>query len=183
MARGNDAAAATADLQSQYGDAPNAEELITMHRQQQDPLLHRASLTNIDQGATNALDLSGLEVGEGETVVAAAVRGAYVIAVIEDARGNYVKRRMDAPSGAMEKSSKNEPVSGPKVAVPEPDAPADPDEAQAEADKAAKEAEEQAAKDASAQAEASGSGPEAAAAAEEAAAPEATATKASRSSK
>jgi hypothetical protein len=190
MARGNDAAAATTELQTQYGTAPNAEELISQHRAAQDPLLHRASLSPIDQGATNALDLSSLEVGEGETVMAAAVRAGTVIAVIEDARGNLVKRRMDLPSDAKEKSSFHEPVSGAKMAVPEAEAPADAEAQAAEADKAAAEAEAAAEKEASDQAKASGSGPEAAEAAEAAAteaeaesAPEATSTRTSRSSK
>jgi hypothetical protein len=184
MARGNDAAAASADFTTQYGDAPNAEELIAQHRAAQDPRLLRASLSNIDQGATNAVDLSSLEVGENESIVAAAVRGPYVVAVVEDARGNYIKRLMDLPGDAKEKSSANEPVSGPKVAAPEPEpSVAEAAEADAKAaEEAAAKAESEAEAAATEQAKASGSGPDAAAAAEAAASGEAPKAS-SRSSK
>lgn len=121
MARGNDAEAAERELKEQYGGAPNAEEMIRTHRASQDPRMHRASLSPIDQGATNALDLSGLKVGKGERVMSASVRGGYVIAVVEDERGNYMKRLMDLPKAAKEKSTIQVPVEGPKQRVSEPD--------------------------------------------------------------
>jgi len=171
MARGNDAEAAAAEMQSQYGDAPNAEELIAAHRAAQDPRLHRASLSRIDQGATDALDLSSFDVGEGEEVVAASVRGVHVIAVVEDARGNYSKRLMAVPESAKKKSTANKVSEGPKQATQggEVNNPpgGDPESAE-DQQKRAQQAEKEAAEGASDQAKASGSGPDAAAAAEKA---------------
>lgn len=137
MARGNDAEAAQEDLRQHYGDQPNAEVLIAEHKAVQDPRMHRASMSSIDQGATNALDLDKLKVGDDEQVMSASVRGGYVIAVVSDARGNFVKRLLDVPKDAKAKSTVQVPVEGPKQAVQEPEPVSEGSPKQAEAKPAA----------------------------------------------
>lgn len=116
MARGNDATAAERDLQATYSGAPNAEEMIKAQRNSVDRRVAEASLKPIDEGATAALDLSDFDVNRGETVIAASVRGGYVIAVIEDETGNILPKRLfDIPKAAKSASSNVPAPGGPKT--------------------------------------------------------------------
>jgi hypothetical protein len=80
-----------AELRGQFGAAQNAEQLIAASRAARDPEIDAASLKAIDPEATKDLDLSEVEVPEGHTVQDAAVRGGYLIAVVEDEQGNFYK--------------------------------------------------------------------------------------------
>lgn len=116
MARGNDAKAAERDLQATYSGAPNAEEMIKAQRNSVDRRVAEASLKPIDEGATAALDLSDFDVNRGETVIAASVRGGYVIAVIEDENGDVLPKRLfDVPKDAQEASTNAPTPGGPKT--------------------------------------------------------------------
>lgn len=84
MPRGNDPDAAT-EFAEKYGEAGNAEQMIVQHRRSRTREVAAASLKRLDPVATNALDLDKVEKaldGDGQ-VVSAAVRGGYVIAVVE----------------------------------------------------------------------------------------------------
>jgi hypothetical protein len=116
MARGNDAKAAERDLQATYSGAPNAEEMIKAQRQSVDRRVAEASLKPIDEGATAALELDDFDVNRGETIIAASVRGGYVIAVIEDENGEVLPKRLfDIPSAAKKASTNAPTPGGPKV--------------------------------------------------------------------
>jgi len=166
MPRGNDAENAAAEAAQRYGMPTNAAELIDAQRASRDARVDRAAYTAVDEGATQALDLDDLPVNPGETVVAAAVRGNYVIAVIHDEYGNVLpKRLMDVPKAARAESTSEQIAPGGGVKVRQPDvepagdqaakdaaaratarkaaeeAQAKADEAQAEADRKAGEAE------------------------------------------
>lgn len=117
MPRGNDSEAAAAEFAAKVGEHANAEDLIAAHRASIDRDVARASLSPIDQGATDALDLESLRVAKGERVIAAAVRGGIVIAVVEDENGTVLpKRKFDIPADAVKASSLQAQTGGPKMA-------------------------------------------------------------------
>lgn len=96
MPRGNDPDARREFLE-RHGtlnpDIPttNAEELIKVHSASQSRAVQKASLLPIDNEATADLDLADLGEKAGGNVVAAAVRGNAIVAVIEDEYGRTFK--------------------------------------------------------------------------------------------
>lgn len=88
MPRGNDAAAATAELTGQYGEHGNAEQLIQASRVMVDPLLAQAQLKRINPQKTEEIDVESIEPEFGGRVVDAAHRGDAItyVAIGEDGR-------------------------------------------------------------------------------------------------
>jgi hypothetical protein len=88
MPRGNDSVAATAELQGQYGEHGNAEQLIQAARAMSDPLLASAQLKRIDAEKTEQIDVESIEPEFGGRVVDAAHRGDAItyVAIGEDGR-------------------------------------------------------------------------------------------------
>lgn len=91
MPRGNDSAAAVADLISKGGVTTNAEKLIDAVRDARSPELEAASMKTLDAEATAELDISKAKVPRGHTVLSGAVRGGKTIYVVEDANGRAYK--------------------------------------------------------------------------------------------
>lgn len=124
MARGNDAAAARRDLDSQYGaDHQSAEDLIRAHDETLDPIRIAAQNKAIDAEATEALSVPSPRFG-GE-VVSYAIRGG-VLLVVEDVDGRYVKWHDDeaVKSGAKKASARGHALQGARgegVASAQPD--------------------------------------------------------------
>lgn len=88
MPRGNDRAGALADLRGEYGaTSGNAEDLIQAGRHGTSPELRAASLNQRDEEATKKLlesfDASAKKVDTSDNVLDLAVRGDYVVAVVE----------------------------------------------------------------------------------------------------
>jgi hypothetical protein len=93
MARGNDSAAALADLRGEYGQyGVNAEDLVAASRAALTPEQRAASLLPVNQEATKELDLDKVDakVDDG-TVLDASVRGAWVVVVAENDNGRTFK--------------------------------------------------------------------------------------------
>lgn len=99
MPRGNDSQAALVDLRGDYGaSSGNAEDLIAAARHSQSQVLRQASLLERDPDLTDKLheenDLEAigkkLNVTDGE-VIDAAVRGPFVVAVVEVDSGRTYK--------------------------------------------------------------------------------------------
>lgn len=91
MARGNDAAAARRDLDSQYGEGhQSAEDLIASHDAALDPIRIAALNKPVDAVATEAVDPGDINPQFGGVVIAYAVRGGVLI-VVEDVNGDYRK--------------------------------------------------------------------------------------------
>lgn len=101
MPRGNDAAAARRDLDTQYGGNANAEDLIEAHDANHDAELQRALSKPVDQEATNKLDLDKIDPDiKGSTVLAAAVRAGQLV-VVEETKDGVLHKSLDASySGA-----------------------------------------------------------------------------------
>ena len=101
MPRGNDPDARKEFLE-RYGtlnpDIPttNAEELIRAHNASQSKAVAQASLLPQDNEATAELDLEDLSDDAGGNVLAAAVRGNAIVAVVEDANGRTFKTVLPA---------------------------------------------------------------------------------------
>ena len=107
MPRGNDSQAALVDLRGEYGAASgNAEDLIAAARHSQSPGLRAALLQPRDNDSTVKLlegddplaavqKKLGIDEDEG-VVIDAAVRGGYVIAVVEAESGRTYK--VEAPA-------------------------------------------------------------------------------------
>lgn len=96
MPRGNDSQAALVDLQGQYSGGGNAEEMIRSQKLSITPELRAALLSPRDEEATkellanDGLDKASKKVDDGE-VIALAVRGRYVLAVVEVESGRVYK--------------------------------------------------------------------------------------------
>lgn len=97
MARGNDAAAALADLRGEFAGANgSAEDLIAGTRAAWSPELRHANKLQRDQddeGNLVAVDLDKIQskVGDAGTVLDAAKRGPFVVAVVETESGRTYK--------------------------------------------------------------------------------------------
>src|SRR4051812_37009111 len=91
MPRGNDSAAAVADLVRQGGVSTNAQDLIDAVRDARSREVSAASLKWLVAQATAELDLSKAKVPKGHTVLDGAVRGGKTIYVVEDANGRAYK--------------------------------------------------------------------------------------------
>lgn len=102
MPAGNDTAyhdAFKSSVESQYGEYQNAEELVRAHQTGADPAVRRASLTQIDVEATDALRKKGLgdvekkfkDVPDGWLLETFAVRGNAIVGVFVDEQGLYHK--------------------------------------------------------------------------------------------
>lgn len=100
MPRGNDGAAAQADLASQFGQFDNAQDLIDANRASYPQALRAASMQPLNAEATKELlaDTSKVEskLDDGESVAegdgAIAVRGNAVVVVVSDENGRLSKR-------------------------------------------------------------------------------------------
>lgn len=96
MPRGNDPDARREFLE-RYGtlnpDIPttNAEELIRAHNASQSRAVSQASLLPVNGEATAELDLDNVGEEAGGNVIAAAVRGNAIVAVVEDETGRTYK--------------------------------------------------------------------------------------------
>jgi hypothetical protein len=87
----DDTAAARRELaSSQYGEYPNAEELIRAHAARQSPEVGNALRRQVNELASNTLDLSTIEVPEGGLLLDAVVRGSYVSFVYETEDGHVL---------------------------------------------------------------------------------------------
>ncbi len=100
MPRGNDSNAAAAEFRGQYGIQGNAEDLIQGNRAAYPGLLRTAQLTTINEKATADLDLDDLgdklDLPDGASVIGAAVRGRYIVAVVETSTGHTYKEVLGA---------------------------------------------------------------------------------------
>lgn len=91
MARGNDAAAARRDLDSQYGaDNQHAEDLIRAHDDSLDPVRQAAQHKAIDALATEEFNPGSIKPRNGGEIVSYAIRGG-VLFVTEEAHGTLIK--------------------------------------------------------------------------------------------
>lgn len=84
-------AEARRELRTQYGDFPNAEELIRAHAASISPEVRRVSQIPVNEEATRELDLSTIEAPEGTKVIDAVVRGNAISYVYEDASGQWLR--------------------------------------------------------------------------------------------
>lgn len=91
MPRGNDAAAAVADLVAKGGTSTNVEKLIAAQRAGFSPALEAAGFYQRDEAATAELDTSKYKVPNGHKVLDGSVRGPYAVYVIQDANGRTYK--------------------------------------------------------------------------------------------
>lgn len=97
MPRGNDPDAEREFKDRNEGVSGNAEDIIKANRARFPKDLREASLASLDVAATEALDLDKVQkevddaVDGDVTVVAAAVRGRWVVAVHEDEDGHVDK--------------------------------------------------------------------------------------------
>jgi gas vesicle protein len=119
MPRGNDAAAAAADLIAKGGVTSNAESLIEANQARLTPGYVAVQVRAVDSAATDELDLEQLAsdagLPEDHKVVAAAVRGNAISFVAEDANGRaykdvYFPNEADAPTEAAAQAAHRESV-------------------------------------------------------------------------
>jgi hypothetical protein len=88
---------AAKEFEAQYGTpSGNAEDIIKAAHARQTPELRQAGLAPLDLWATAALDLKKVEKEVEGTLHSAAVRGKFVVAVVEDAAGRLWKKVLDA---------------------------------------------------------------------------------------
>lgn len=95
MARGNDAEAASRELQSTVGGPfESADELIRRNREAHDPVVMRAGMIRQDDEATDALRSKGfasVKAPNGGKVVDGAVHGDSIVYVAETEDGGLYK--------------------------------------------------------------------------------------------
>lgn len=127
MPRGNDAAAALADLRGEFaGAGGSAEDLIASSRAAWSPTL-RTAINNPrdtdDEGNLIPVDLDKVQSKVGKdagVVLSAAKRGPYVIAVIETESGRTYKEAFAASEVGFDKQAK-------RPSLPDPEEETTPD--------------------------------------------------------
>ena len=131
MARGNDAAEARRDLDSQYGEHESAESLIQAHDDSLDHLLIAALNKPVDEAATAAIDEDDIEPRFGGEIVAHAVRGGMLVVV--ERVGGQLRKWGDADHAGVPKKAKRRHAPAAekeKETAPDPSVPAPPPPAQ-----------------------------------------------------
>jgi hypothetical protein len=172
MPRGNDGEAAAVELQRQYGEFDNADDLIVAQAAKRSKTLDTAQYLGLNEEETEALDLDEIaaSLADGETLLSASIRGRgndsrYLVLNIGTPDGrNYkvasvVGDEPEAEGGAAESDEEREAREAAEAAAAaEAEAQAQAEaEAQAAAEaeaEAARIAEEEAAAAAAAEAEA-----------------------------
>lgn len=149
MPRGNDAAAALADLRGEYaGAGGSAEDLIASARAAWSPALRAAINTPRDtdeDGVTPVkVDLEKVQskIGDGGVVLDAAKRGDYVIVVVETESGRTYKEALAASEVGFDKPRKRPSMPDPEDESPDRTALTERMRATSEAQSLARKAEE-----------------------------------------
>jgi vacuolar-type H+-ATPase subunit H len=114
MPRGNDAKSAAAEFRGQYGIQGNAEDLIQGNRAAYPGPLRSAQLAPLNESASADLDIEkvgkDLDLPDGASVIGAAVRGKYIVAVVETATGHTYKEVLSADGEDLEDSGDEQKV-------------------------------------------------------------------------
>jgi hypothetical protein len=120
MARGNDAAAALADLRGEFAQAGgSAEDLIASARAAWSQELRHANNIQRDQqddGSVVPVDLDKVQsqIGDAGTVLDAAKRGPFVIAVVETESGRTYKEALPADEVGFDVHKRDKPRNVPE---------------------------------------------------------------------